>query len=187
MIPLENIIANPKLSQLRKPSRRGQYSAKRNRTYNNNNIITFDTETTSYIPDDGQYMSFVYIAMLCVNGYTYYCRDLHVFKQWLDTFNPPDTLNVIYVHNLGFDFTFMQNVIEFDEVFARTSHKPIYARYKNWEFRCSYFLSQMSLKTLVNYTIYHTPNLLTVLTTVNAGTVKRRYQIQRKTIVNAIY
>lgn len=151
MIPLENIIANPDLTQLKPPSRRGQYSAKRNRTYNNNNIITFDTETTSYIPDDGQYMSFVYIAMLCVNGHTYYCRNLHVFKEWLDVFNPENTLNVIYVHNLGFDFTFLQNVLEFDSVFARTAHKPIYARYKNWEFRCSYFLSQMSLANVGKY------------------------------------
>lgn len=151
MHPLENFIAhNLGAVEINKPSRKGQENTKYSRTYNNNNIFTFDTETTT-INYDGKKYGFVYIAMLSVNGVVYYCRDLNVFKQFLDMYDTPGTINVIYVHNLGFDFTFLQNVLNFETVFARNAHKPIFARYKSWEFRCSYFLSQMSLANVGKY------------------------------------
>lgn len=129
--------------------RAGKVGAKYSKTYNNNNIITFDTETTSFY-HSGLKCSFVYIAMLCINGHTYYTRRLADFKDFLDKFDTPGTVNVIYVHNLSFDFAFLQNVLPFDQVFARRAHRPIFCRYKSWEFRCSYFLSQMSLKNVAN-------------------------------------
>lgn len=150
MIPLVNILDNKWTDLMKKPNRKQQSGAKYSRTYNDNNIITFDTETTSIIENDKKY-SFVYIAMLCVNGYTLYCRNLTDFRRFLDIYNDENAINVIYVHNLGFDFAFLQNVIEFDSVFARNAHKPIFARFKNWEFRCSYFLSQMSLANVGKY------------------------------------
>ena len=122
--------------------------ASRSKTYNDNNIITLDTETTSikFVDKDGaeKKASFVYIGMMCINGRVWKFRYLSELKWFLDSFND-EAINVIYVHNLGFDFTFLQNTIPFEKVFARVAHKPIFARYKNWEFRCSYFLSQMSL------------------------------------------
>lgn len=150
MYRLERTIKHDFSGDFRKTSRKMQQNAKYSRCYNNNNIITFDTETTSIIENDEKY-SFVYIAMVYINGIVYYCRDLAVFRDWLDKYNDPDSINVIYVHNLGFDFTFLQNYIHFDSVFARTAHKPIFARYKHWEFRCSYFLSQMSLANVGKY------------------------------------
>lgn len=129
------------------PHVHGRKNAKYCKTYNNSNIITFDTETTSIIQDDKK-MAFVYVAMLCINGSVYTTRNLWDFREFLDKFNDDTTIQVIYVHNLSFDFAFIQNVIPFDTVFARAAHKPIFARYKNWEFRCSYFLSQMSLANL---------------------------------------
>ena len=127
--------------------RTGKCNARYSKTYNNNNIITFDTETTS-LYYQGQKCSFVYIAMLCINGRVFYTRDLFDLKIFLDKYDTPNTINVIYVHNLGFDFSFLQNVIPFELVFARKSHRVIFARYKSWEFRCSYFLSQMSLRAV---------------------------------------
>lgn len=127
--------------------RAGKQGARYSRTYNNQNIITFDTETTSLYFQD-QKCSFVYISMLCINGHAYYTRDLSEFKSFLDKYDTPGTMQVIYVHNLSFDFSFLQNIIDFDSVFARRAHRPIFARYKSWEFRCSYFLSQMSLKNV---------------------------------------
>ena len=157
MIPLINYISHDMgRTDINRPSRRGNRDAKYSRTYNNNNIFTFDTETTSLVIDDKKY-SFVYIAMLSINGMVYYMRNLSIFRDFLDKYNPTDnTINVIYVHNLGFDFTFLQNVLTFNSVFARTAHKPIFARYKNWEFRCSYFLSQMSLANVgKSYNLTH--------------------------------
>lgn len=137
------------------PDRAGKCSAKYSRTYNNNNIITLDTETTS-LYYQGLKCSFVYITMICINGRTYYTRDIHELKTFLDKYDSGKTMNVIYVHNLGFDFSFLQNVIPFEVVFARRAHRPIFARYKSWEFRCSYFLSQMSLKNVA--TSYKLPS-----------------------------
>lgn len=149
MVDMQSALLN-NWGDLKDPQYKARKNAKYNRTYNNNNIITFDTETTSIVINDKKY-SFVYIAMLYVNGMVYYCRNLADFKKWLDKYDDPRAINVIYVHNLGFDFAFLQNVIPFENVFARNPHKPIYARYKNWEFRCSYFLSQMSLANVGKY------------------------------------
>lgn len=133
----------------------GRSNARYSKTYNDNNIITFDTETTS-LYYDGKKCSFVYIAMISINGHNYYMRDLHELKTLLDKYDTPGTMNVIYVHNLSFDFSFLQNVIPFDLVFARKAHRVIFARYNSWEFRCSYFLSQMSLKNVA--TSYKLPS-----------------------------
>lgn len=156
MYPLINFISHDMgKTDINPPSRRGQKNTRYNRTYNNNNIFTFDTETTS-LQWEGQKVSFVYIAALSINGVVWYMRDLNTFKTFLDKYNDNSTINVIYVHNLGFDFSFLSSYLDFDSVFARKAHKPIYARYKNWEFRCSYFLSQMSLANICsNYPIEH--------------------------------
>lgn len=129
------------------PGRVAKSNCKYSKTYNDNNIITFDTETTS-LYYQGQKCSFVYISMISINGRCYYMRDLSELKMFLDKYDSGKTINVIYVHNLSFDFSFLINVIPFDTVFARRAHRVIYARYKSWEFRCSYFLSQMSLKNV---------------------------------------
>lgn len=129
------------------PSRRGQKNVTYSRTYNNNNIFTFDTETTS-ITVDGMKYGFVYKGMLSINGTVWFMDDLNLFKTFLDKYDTPGTINVIYVHNLSFDFSFLQNVLDFDTVFARKARKVIFARYKSWEFRCSYFVSVMSLKAV---------------------------------------
>lgn len=137
------------------PKRHGNCNSKYSRCYNNNNIFTLDTETTSILYGDKK-CSFVYIAMLSINGVVYQTRDLQTLKKFFDKYDTPKTINVVYVHNLGFDFTFLQNVLEFDSLFARTAHKPIFARYKSWEFRCSYFLSQMSLENVAkSYNLEH--------------------------------
>lgn len=141
---------------IKSPSRRGKRNVEYSRTYNNNNIFTFDTETTSIKHGDLK-CSFVYICMLCINGTVFYSRTITEFKKFLDMYNPDDnTVNVIYVHNLGFDFQFLQNELLFTHVFARKAYKPIFGRYKNWEFRCSYFLTNMSLANLCkSYDLEH--------------------------------
>ena len=56
---------------------------------------------------------------------------------------------VIYVHNLSYEFQYLKSVYSFtpDEVFAIASRKPIKCdMYGCFEFRCSYKLTNMSLK-----------------------------------------
>lgn len=146
MIPLENFLYNDWGKTDIKPSARYLPNRKKySKNYNDNNIFTFDTETTSIQLPNGDKCGFVYISMLCINGVVYYTRDLQTFKKFLDTYDRPGATNVIYIHNFSFDFSFLKSVIDFEFVFARMPHRPIFAKYKNWEFRCSYFLSQMSL------------------------------------------
>ena len=78
------------------PGRVAKSNCKYSKTYNDKNIITFDTETTS-LYYQGQKFSFVYIAMICINGHSYYMRDLSELKMFLDKYDSGKTLNVIYV------------------------------------------------------------------------------------------
>lgn len=54
---------------------------------------------------------------------------------------------VIYVHNLPYEFQFLKNIFEMTEIFAKDAHKVIrcFCHRYGIEFRCSYFLSNMSL------------------------------------------
>ena len=78
---------------------------------------------------------------------------------------------IVYIHNFSFEFQFLINVLQFDYVFARQARKPLFAEWSTYQFRCSYFLTNMSLavwaeqrklkvKKLVgdlDYTVLRTP------------------------------
>lgn len=53
---------------------------------------------------------------------------------------------VCYVHNLAYEFQFMRRFFDWSNVFSKDVRKPIKAVSANIEYRCSYFLSNMSLK-----------------------------------------
>ena len=54
---------------------------------------------------------------------------------------------VTYVHNLAFEFMYLQGVYKFenDDCFFRDTWKPIYARHMCIEYRCSYINSKARL------------------------------------------
>lgn len=130
-------------------------------------VISFDTETTSGFIDENntfvlfdetkpkeyynnmQKVGFVYIWMVAINQTVYYGRELEELKQFMLQLNEEagGQKIVIYVHNLEFDFQFLQNVFEFDDLFARKAHKVMYAHVANTNitFKCSYVLSALSL------------------------------------------
>lgn len=130
-------------------------------------IITFDIETTSawinehgsiirYKPGmPGEYwnnlksVSLCYIWQCSINDVVYYGRELWGFWDLLNDI--PEKYNVIiWVHNLGFEFHFLQNIFPEMETFARQPHKPmkmIPACFTNIEFRCTYMLTRLSLAT----------------------------------------
>ena len=58
----------------------------------------------------------------------------------------------MYVHNLAYEFQFLRDICTFKEVFARTPRKPIkcYADNLGIEFRCSYLLTNQSLKDFLD-------------------------------------
>lgn len=142
-----------------------------------NNIYTFDIETTSYFTLNGvQYnaieydslsdkekeeavkRSCMYIWMLGINDSVYYGRTWDELKDFITkiSFYIPEK-KIIFIHNLAFEFQFLYSVFEMENVFARKSHKVIKCELKNYniELRCSYFMSNAKLEKLPK--IYNLP------------------------------
>lgn len=111
----------------------------------NKDIITFDIETTTI--DKGH--SFMYIWMLCINGKTFYHYDWNEFKRLCEFLAVnSDRKIVIWVHNLAYEFGFIQDMFDWDKVFATSPHKTIYCTYNQLMFRCSYIMSGLGLAKL---------------------------------------
>lgn len=115
---------------------------------------SFDIETTSFILNKESKkpikVATMYIWQFGLNGSVIYGRkweDFFVLLQTLDDYLGlcSDRRLIIYVHNLMFEFQFIRNWIEWDKVFAPKNRRPVYAIAGGFEFRCSYFLSNMSL------------------------------------------
>ena len=124
---------------------------KKSRVNYNDTVVAFDIETTSYsFSHQGEEFKqgLCYIWMLSVDGHVFYGRELKDFCYVLKAMKEADLGRiVIYIHNLGFEFEFLRGYMDL-EVFARAPHKPIKAleKFYNVEFRCSYFLYNMSLQ-----------------------------------------
>ena len=142
-----------------------------------NNIYTFDIETSSYIEykgkiydssyyeklseDDRKDMiprSCMYIWMFGINDTVYYGRtwkELREFLKMVDDYNP--IRKIIFIHNLAFEFQYLYSNFEMSNVFARKSHKVIKAEFANFNFdlRCSYMMSNTKLDNLTK--VYNLP------------------------------
>ncbi len=117
-------------------------------------IITLDTETTSFRNATGDYRATLYEWQAC-NGakeLTCYGRDYKSLRAYLEEVAQANAgvWQIIYIHNLGYDFEFLRNLCYEWEVFARTTHKPIFARNEalKIELRDSYTYFHKSLDKL---------------------------------------
>lgn len=133
-------------------------------------ILTLDIETTSaWLTKDGKVkgykkgksteywnslepLALCYLWQFSFNDKVYYGRNIEeLIKVFSDL--PKDVKFIIWVHNLGFEFVFLANILTWTVVFARNSHKPIRAcskEFPNIEFRCSYMLTRLSLESWGN-------------------------------------
>lgn len=129
-------------------------------------ILTFDIEVSSAWDDNGTLIPYIpgmsegfwnskkpyalcYIWQFSFNGEVYYGRELHQFCSVLAKL-PSDVHFVIWVHNFAYEFEFLCNLFSWESVFARKAHSPMKAvpmLWNNIEFRCSYYLTRMSLET----------------------------------------
>lgn len=134
------------------------------------NIYTFDIETSSYLYSGGSfypaseyknlrsrkedlaYYSSMYIWMFGINDCVYYGRTWDEFYNFLCKILDHDskTRKIVYVHNLSFEFQFMFPHFEVDKVFARKSRRVIGFLIPdfNLEFRCSLMLTNVKLALL---------------------------------------
>mgnify|MGYP001026853740 CR=1 FL=1 len=109
-----------------------------------NEFITFDIETTTI----DEHTNFMYVWMVCVaNKFTMYGRRWFEWKEFIELLGSVEVK--IFVHNLSYEFQYIRSILDFTEsdVFCMKSRKVLKAKYRSIEFRCSYYLSNMSLDT----------------------------------------
>ena len=142
-----------------------------------NNIYSFDIETTSYLKLDGviynpndyekltskqrdkvEFYSIMYIWMFSINDTVYYGRTWEELKEFWTTLdeNIPQK-KIVFIHNLSYEFQFLRSQFDFKDVFARTKRKVMKATlsYYNIEFHCTYLMSNIGLERLA--TTYKLP------------------------------
>lgn len=124
--------------------------------------MTFDIET-SKIPKDneGHYQAYMYIWQACIEGNVVFGRRWEELQEFMEKVVNAYKLSeeeriVVYVHNLSFEFQFIQDYFNFVDVFAMASRSILTAKTAHLEFRCSYKLSNMSLAKFIE----NTPNTL---------------------------
>jgi len=144
------------------------FSKKKNkkRKYYCKDILVLDIEVTSAWLENGKVigyrkhesadywnslipLSLPYIWQFSYNDTVYYGRE---FEDLFNVLNDlrKDTEYIIWVHNLSYEFQFLNNILTWKQVFARSPHKVMKCvsnEFPNIEFRCSYFLTRLSLES----------------------------------------
>ena len=124
--------------------------------------MTFDIETSKIPTDDvGHYQAFMYVWQVCIEGNVVFGRRWEELQEFMKNVVNAYKLSedervVVYVHNLSFEFQFIQDYFKFTDVFAMASRSILTAKTAHLEFRCSYKLSNMSLAKFIE----NTPNTL---------------------------
>lgn len=128
-------------------------------------IFTFDIEQSNGYIIDGVARPFDYSlppafynskekAVICylwqfgINDIYFYGRDIHDLIPVCKFLAGQDYISIVWVHNLSYEFATLIGMIQFNKVFARSTHKPIKAEYGNLQFRCTFQLSHQSLKSI---------------------------------------
>lgn len=115
----------------------------------------FDIETTTITDGFKNPIGFMYHWQFAIyNGsqmLIVYGRRWEEFTKLLnllqDFYNTNKQRFVIYVHNLGYEYQFIKDLIGDHKVFASKPHKPMSVRCESGiEFRCSWFNTNMTLE-----------------------------------------
>ena len=132
-------------------------------------IYTLDIETTSLFRfPDGSYKCFdyskdpefykgvdriaiPYIWQFGIDDTVYYGREFMELETVFNLLADPDRKKIIWVHNLSYEFTFLQDIFDnytIDNMIARTVRKPIAFNVSefNIQFRCTYMLTNLRLE-----------------------------------------
>lgn len=142
-----------------------------------NNIYTFDIETSSYIIFNNkqynasyyeklnedekklcEFKSCMYIWMFGINDTVYYGRTWDDLKQFLEKINNniPEK-KILFIHNLSFEFQFLIGNFKVKNVLARKSHKVMRCELEdyNFELRCTLMMTNCKLNKLPD--LFHLP------------------------------
>ena len=125
-----------------------KHDEKMGNIYYKNCPASFDIETTSMYVDEEKAAT-MYVWMFSVNGKTIFGRTWNDFVKLIGEVEQYLTLTrrlIVYVHNLGFDFTFFCKHLKWHKSFATGEKKPIYAITEGGvEFRDSLILTGKKL------------------------------------------
>lgn len=123
-------------------------------------MLTLDIETYTVIPPEflknpdkteKRPYAYTYSIAICLDG------DVMVFRYWKDCKLALNRISEYflldenyrmpcYVHNLAYETQFMKSFFGIEDLFAKDIRKPLKFFSLGFEFRCSYFLSNMSLE-----------------------------------------
>lgn len=119
--------------------------------------MSFDIESSSYL-HNGQKRATMYIWQMAYSNinsddiYYIYGRTWNEWEYFIrilrNVFDLGKKKLIIYVHNLGYEFQWIYTHMYLTNVFARKPRHPIYIDSNGLIFRCSYFLSNYSLRKL---------------------------------------
>ena len=137
----------------------------------------FDIETTT-VSDTQDPYAFMYQWQFCLDDTVVFGRTWEEYCEFINRLHhelwlSKNTRLPVYVHNLDFEFQFLRSFFHFRDVFARETREPIRAVCEGIEYRCSYYLSNMTLDKFCkntenvihykmvdryNYKLYRTPS-----------------------------
>ena len=128
------------------------YFVYQNAVYSINDIITkcgHDVSKIEAFFDASQPGAVPYIWQFCIDGICIYGRDFKECKKVFDyiAHNTKGHTVHIWIHNIAYEYVWLQELLKPKgrNVFFTEAHKPLYFKYKNLYFRCSYRLTNMSL------------------------------------------
>ena len=133
--------------------RRGNQGRRDNKRKYKDLYCAFDIECSN---DPELQQAFMYIWQFQIEDYTIIGR---TWAEWLNFCEratkqlKQDEYIMVYVHNLSYEFSFLKGIYSFDqeEVFAIEPRKVLKCEMFNcMEFRCSYLLTNMNLKTFTH-------------------------------------
>ena len=113
-------------------------------------VCCFDIESTRI---EEREQSIMYVWQFALEELTVYGRTWQEFKAFLRKLKEKlgDMHLMIFVHNLSYEFQFLSGIYHFNdyEVFCTDSRKVLKCNmFKNFEFRCSYKLTNLSLAAM---------------------------------------
>lgn len=120
-------------------------------------ICAFDIETTT-IPDIKQ--AVMYIWQFAIENTVFYGRTWEEFKRFISLLKAVSggKTIVVFVHNLSYEIQFLSGIFHFDnkDIFPTEPRHVLRANIDNIEFRCSYRLTNLDLKSLTKrYNVDH--------------------------------
>lgn len=110
--------------------------------------FNYDLDPVDY--KDATPVSICYLWQFGIDDVYFYGRDLRELVPVFDYLATRKWKTICWIHNLGWEFQFLLNILKYSKVFARRPHKPIYAEYDMLQFRCTYMLTRQKLESIGN-------------------------------------